>query len=122
MRSTGVVTEAVWVLTLAISKLQTKRGRGTNRLGGFSQGGGAGRRRKRRRRKGGKKGGKDSNHERAGSRIRSVDEGDRRVGERRGRERKKGKMRVKGGTCYVLKKRNNKRVFHDLMGKTLLRV
>lgn len=49
MRSTGVVTEAVWVLTLAISKLQTKRGRGTNRLGGFSQGGGAGRRRRRRR-------------------------------------------------------------------------
>lgn len=47
MRSTGVVTEAVWVLTLAISKLQTKRGRGTNRLGGFSQGGGAGRRRRR---------------------------------------------------------------------------
>lgn len=47
-RSTGVVTEAVWVLTLAISKLQTKRGRGTNRLGGFSQGGGAGRRKRRR--------------------------------------------------------------------------
>lgn len=43
LRSTGVVTEAVWVLTLAISKLQTKRGRGTNRLGGSSQGGGAGR-------------------------------------------------------------------------------
>lgn len=42
LRSTGVVTEAVWVLTLAISKLQTKRGRGTNRLGGSSQGGGEG--------------------------------------------------------------------------------
>lgn len=44
------------------------------------------------------------------------------MGGRRGRERKKGKMRVKGGICYVLKKRNNKRVFHDLMGKTLLRL
>lgn len=38
LRSTGVVTEAVWVLTLAISKLQTKRGTGTNRLGGSSKG------------------------------------------------------------------------------------
>lgn len=114
MRSTGVVTEAVWVLTLAISKLQTKRGRGTNRLGGSSQGGGG--------REGGREGRRgwrrESQHERAG--VRSVGEWEGE--ERGGRERKKGKMRVKGGTCYVLKKRNNKRVFHDSMVKTLLRL
>lgn len=61
-------------------------------------------------------------------RIRSVDEGrgtdEREGGGREGREEreKKGKMRVKGGTCYVLKKRNNKRVSHDSMAKTLLRL
>lgn len=37
LRSTGVVTEAVWVLSLAISKLQTKKGTGTNRLGWSSK-------------------------------------------------------------------------------------
>lgn len=55
-------------------------------------------------------------------RIRSVGEGRQTSGREGGRERKKGKMRVKGGTCYVLKKRNNKRVFHDLVVKTLLRL
>lgn len=82
MRSTGVVTEAVWVLTLAISKLQTKRGRGTNRLGRSSQGDGAGRRRKRRRRR------EEWREEQQPRkvRIRSVDQVDRRVG--RGREEK----------------------------------
>lgn len=64
--------------------------------------------------------GGNSDHERAG-----LDRWVRGTDEREGgggRERKKGKMRVKGGTCYVLKKRNNKRVFHDSMVKTLLRV
>lgn len=41
---------------------------------------------------------------------------------RGGEREKKGKMRVKGGTCYVLKKRNNKRVIRDSMMKTLLRL
>lgn len=82
LRSTGVVTEAVWVLTLAISKLQTKRGRGTNRLGGSSQGGGARRRRRR-------KGSRDSNHIRAG--LDRWVRGDRRVGGREGEREKKGK-------------------------------
>lgn len=78
MRSTGVVTEAVWVLTLAISKLQTKRGRGTNRLGGSSQGGGARRRRRRR------KGQREGQQPRKG-RIRLVDGG--QGGQTSGRER-----------------------------------
>jgi len=83
LRSTGVVTEAAWVLTLAISKLQTKRGRGTNRLGGSSQGGGAGTRRRRRRRRG-----RESNHERSGLDrwTRGTDE---RGGRGEGREREK---------------------------------
>lgn len=113
LRSTGVVTEAVWVLTLAISKLQTKRGRGTNRLGGSSQGGGVGREGWTDGRTG------ESDHERAG--VRSVGKGTEEW-EGEGKREKKGKMRVKGGTCYVLKKRNNKRVFCDSMVKTLLRL
>lgn len=78
LRSTGVVTEAVWVLTLAISKLQTKRGRGTNRLGGSSQGGGAGR-------EGGRGWRRESQHERAG--VRSVGEWEGEDGG--GREKKR---------------------------------